>query len=143
VRVLPFQRDERDLAMALASADLFVHAGDQETFGLSALEAMACGLPVVARHAEGLAELVDADVGAGVERNDALLYAEAIRAAFDEGRPARASAARARAERHDWSQVLARLLVHYRELLGTRVASARLVAPVEDAPADADAAPTR
>ena len=43
----------------LASADAFVHAGDQETFGLSVLEAMACGTPAVVRDAEGLAELAD------------------------------------------------------------------------------------
>ncbi|HUP10431.1 MAG TPA: glycosyltransferase [Caldimonas sp.] len=137
VRVLPFQHDERDLAMALASADLFVHAGDQETFGLSALEAMACGLPVVARHAEGLAEVVDDSVGAGVERNDAALYAEAIRAAIDAGGGGRASSARARAERHDWSQVLTRLLVHYRELVGTRVAGAQAADRFDGASADA------
>src|SRR5207253_3141478 len=97
VRTLPFQKDERDLAMALASADLFVHAGDQETFGLSVLEAMACGLPAVVRGAEGLAELVDDTIGAAVARNDASLYAEAIRTALDQHRPARATAARARA----------------------------------------------
>ena len=142
VRVLPFERDERDLAMALASADLFVHAGDQETFGLSLLEAMACGLPIVARQAEGLAELVDDNVGAGVERNDAALYAEAIRAVFDDGGRARASTARARAERHDWSQVLTRLLVHYRELLGTRVASAPASGPRGGPHAGAQATPT-
>ena len=42
VRVVPFVAGPEALATALASADAFVHAGDQETFGLSALEAMAC-----------------------------------------------------------------------------------------------------
>ena len=59
VRVLPFVAGVDALATALASADAFVHAGDQETFGLSALEAMACGTPIVVRDAEGLGELVD------------------------------------------------------------------------------------
>ena len=48
-----------ELATVLASADAFVHAGDQETFGLSVLEAMACGTPAVVRDAEGLGELAD------------------------------------------------------------------------------------
>jgi alpha-1,6-mannosyltransferase len=123
VRVLPFQPDERDLAIALASADLFVHAGDQETFGLSALEAMACGLPVVVRRAEGLAELVDARVGLGVETSDPSAFAEAVASVLDGDRARPARAARARAERLDWSQVLPRLLEHYRELIGARLAA--------------------
>ncbi len=54
------RRVERsELATVLASADAFVHAGDQETFGLSVLEAMACGTPAVVRDAEGLGELVE------------------------------------------------------------------------------------
>ncbi len=120
VRVLPFQPNERDLAMVLASADAFVHAGDQETFGLSVLEAMACGLPVVASSAEGVGELVDASVGAAVARNDAGSYAEAIAAVLAADRVPLALAARTRAEAHDWSSVLPRLLEHYRELLGAR-----------------------
>jgi alpha-1,6-mannosyltransferase len=45
---LHFVCDAVRLATMLASADAFVHAGDQETFGLSVLEALACGTPVVA-----------------------------------------------------------------------------------------------
>ena len=36
------------VARLMASADALLHAGDQETFGLVILEAMACGIPVVA-----------------------------------------------------------------------------------------------
>ena len=43
----------QEVARLMASADLLVHAGDQETFGLVILEAMACGLPVVAAAATG------------------------------------------------------------------------------------------
>lgn len=37
-----------EVARLIASADLLVHAGDQETFGLVILEAMASATPVVA-----------------------------------------------------------------------------------------------
>ncbi|MEO7010503.1 MAG: glycosyltransferase, partial [Caldimonas sp.] len=117
VRVLPFVAGIDALATAFASADAFVHAGDQETFGLSVLEAMACGTPVVARRAEGLAELVDDTVGIGVDSNRPEDYAEAIAALFESDVAAKRRAARARAEAHDWEQVLPALLTHYRHLL--------------------------
>ena len=39
--------DPRELAGFYRTADLFVHPGVQETFGLAALECQACGTPVV------------------------------------------------------------------------------------------------
>jgi glycosyltransferase involved in cell wall biosynthesis len=59
VTMLPYQQDDLHLARLLASCDAFVHAGDQETFGLVVLEAMACALPVIAARAGALPELVD------------------------------------------------------------------------------------
>jgi alpha-1,6-mannosyltransferase len=117
VRVLPFIAGVPALARILAGADAFVHAGDQETFGLSALEAMACGTPVVLRRAEGLAELVTDGAGFGVERGDGAAFAEAIAALLAGDRAAQRRAARARAEPHDWESVLPALLGHYRRLL--------------------------
>jgi alpha-1,6-mannosyltransferase len=117
VIVRPHLSDPMALARAMASADLFVHAGDQETFGLSALEAMACGTPVVARAAEGLAELVDDSVGAAVHDNRPDSYADAIATLFQRDRNGPSRRARERAESYDWNQMLPLLLMHYRQLL--------------------------
>lgn len=48
----------RDLGRALASGDIFFNPSITETFGNVTLEAMACGLPVVAAGATGAASLV-------------------------------------------------------------------------------------
>lgn len=118
VVTLPFVADAAALASALASADAFVHAGDQETFGLSVLEAMACGTPAVVRDAEGLAELVDARSGVAVGSGEAEAFAAGIAALFERDPAALARAARERAEANDWNIVLPGLLGSYLRLLG-------------------------
>lgn len=128
VIVLPALADSARLATVLASADVFVHAGAQETFGLAALEALACGTPLVCRAAEGLAELVDERVGQGIDpglRGDKLAdaFAQAIAAALSRDRDALRAAARRRAQAQDWERVLLQLWRHYERLLGARAAA--------------------
>lgn len=117
VIVQPHVGDPMLLARMLASADLFVHAGDQETFGLSVLEAMACGTPVVGRASEGLMELVDDSVGAAVHDGKPQSFADAIAQMFVHDRTGASRRARERAESYDWNQMLPLLLMHYRQLL--------------------------
>lgn len=124
VIVRPFMRDPIDLAAAVASCDAFVHAGDQETFGLAVLEAFACGLPVVARRAAGLAELVDDTVGIAATRGDERAFAVAMNDMMDADRAALGRAARRRALDHEWSAVLDRLVVRYDGLVGAPVRAA-------------------
>ena len=132
VVVLPFVTSMRELATVLASADVFVHAGDQETFGLSVLEAMACGTPAVLRDAEGLAELADGIGAVGVLGAGAGDFAASIATLFAGDRAARSRAARLRAEASDWQRVLPGLVEHYLRLVGERAtlatASARSAA---------------
>ena len=115
VRVLPYLKQPTELARALASADLFVHAGDQETFGLAPLEALACGTPVVMRARAGLTDLVDGHAAIGVEPGGAAALAEAIASVAPNCGPLR-EAARRRALLFDADRAFSRLLNHYTAL---------------------------
>lgn len=68
-----------DLGRALASGDIFFNPSITETFGNVTLEAMACGLPVVAAGATGAASLViDRETGTLVPPTGPEAFAEAL-----------------------------------------------------------------
>lgn len=118
IRHIPFRRDQRQLARLLASCDVLVHPGDGETFGLIVLEAMACGLPVVATAAGGVAELVDADTGILAKPNDAASLAAAIEAVYARDVHTMGQAARRKAAGHyDWNEILPQVMGRYDSLL--------------------------
>jgi alpha-1,6-mannosyltransferase len=108
-----------EVARLMASSDALLHAGNQETFGLVVLEAMASGIPVVAVRAGALAEIVPSHCGQLCRPNDGPAMAQAVRALF-EGDPRQLGAqARRHVERHySWDTVVAGLLGHYRAALG-------------------------
>lgn len=115
VRVVPYLTEPTDLARALASADVFVHAGDQETFGLAPLEALACGTPVVARARGGLLDLIDGRAAVGVDLDGAAPMADAIASIAPIAESLRA-AARRRALDFDADRAFSRLLTRYTAL---------------------------
>lgn len=78
------------LAALLRSAAVAVVPSLYEPFGLAALEAMAAGVPVVASHVGGLAEVVTPDAGLRVPPGDAPALARAIGRLLDD--PATAAA---------------------------------------------------
>ncbi len=55
---IEFLGSEQDASEVLPELDLFLLPSEQESFGLAALEAMACGVPVIASNVGGLPELV-------------------------------------------------------------------------------------
>jgi alpha-1,6-mannosyltransferase len=118
VTALPFLHSSLELARILASVDGLVHAGDQETFGLVVLEAMACGRGVVAARAGAFPEIVTPDTGVLVRPRDAAALAEGVRAFYARGPARLGRAARARTEReYDWGGAMHGLLGLYRGAL--------------------------
>jgi glycosyltransferase involved in cell wall biosynthesis len=72
-------RGHDDLPAGLNAADLLVLASVHEQFGQVLVEAMACGLPVIAVDAHGPAEIVEAgETGWLVPPDDEQALAEAL-----------------------------------------------------------------
>ncbi|MEU7037132.1 glycosyltransferase [Streptomyces sp. NPDC046237] len=108
VRFLGHVADRETLADLQASADLCLAPGPAETFGLSALEALACGTPVVVSASSALPEVIG-DAGA-CATDDPASFAEAVRSVLDRPEPPRRAAARARAELFGWDRSIAAFL---------------------------------
>lgn len=117
--LLPAQPQPR-LAALYRASDVVLVPSRSETFGLVALEAQACGTPVVAADVSGL----QATVGEGgvlVEGHDPRDHAAAVlRFLRDEGaREAARVAGTARGVRSSWDATVDRLLAVYGELAPT------------------------
>jgi D-inositol-3-phosphate glycosyltransferase len=96
------------------AADVCVVPSRTESFGLVALEAMACGTPVVASDVGGLRSLVDhGRTGLLVASRDASTFADAIRDVLATDRDAMGTAAAHAARSYRWNIAAARLRRHY------------------------------
>ena len=103
-----------DRTRALGQAHALLHLiGFDEPFGLSVIEAMACGTPVIAYRRGSMPELIDDGVtGFLVDSFD-----EAVRAIGRIGQIDRAACRRAVAERFTVDRMADRYLELYRQLL--------------------------
>jgi alpha-1,6-mannosyltransferase len=104
-----FISSRRTVAGLLASADVALAPGPHETFGLAALESLACGTPAVVSRTSALTEIVTNDSGACAD-NDPAAIARAVSTIVSRPEYHRRSGARHRAEHFTWSRAAAGML---------------------------------
>ncbi|MER6211964.1 glycosyltransferase [Streptomyces sp. NPDC001642] len=92
--------DRRLLGALQASADVCLAPGPAETFGLAALEAMACGTPVVASASSALPEVIGSAGATAADNGRA--FADAVDMLLERPEVERREIARARAECFGW-----------------------------------------
>jgi alpha-1,6-mannosyltransferase len=118
VHWVPYCGEAEKLAAYYRAADLFVHPGLLETFGLVTLESQACGTPVVGIRGSYMDRLNFSDPGHWAETNTPASLARAIQnmaardlAALGE------SASRTVHARYSWDAVFSHIFATYEEVI--------------------------
>jgi phosphatidylinositol alpha 1,6-mannosyltransferase len=117
-----------DLGRAVASMDVLFNPSVTETFGNVTLEAMACGLPVVAAAATGSQSLVDDHVSGRLIAPGAVRqFAEALRGYIEdpELRTRHGGAGAARAADFSWDRINQAVAETYRRLIRQKASGQR------------------
>ena len=105
-----FVNDRDELAIALASADIYVSAMADETFGVSVVEAQASGLPVVGVASGAMPDRVPEGIGLLGAVDDVETMARNVIDVWQGDHAAMSIAARAHvADRYSWSGTFERL----------------------------------
>ncbi len=113
-----FTGPQREMADFYAATDVYVFPTNYETFSLVCMEALACGVPVLATAVGGIEDyLVDGMNGYFIER-DPEKIADSVRAAL--ATPAHyadlSANARATAEAYTWDRIAEAYIALFREL---------------------------
>jgi N-acetyl-alpha-D-glucosaminyl L-malate synthase BshA len=116
-----FLGDQEYIADVLPAADVFLLPSQHESFGLSALEAMSCGVPVVGSRIGGLPEvIVNEETGFLCEPNDVACMTAIVLGLFRDETLRRqiGSAARERAvSQFNREKIVARYMESYQRLV--------------------------
>lgn len=116
VKWIEYCTDPAELARYYRAADLFVHPGTQETFGLVALESQACGTPVVGIRGSRLDGIILHDQEGWADSDSAAALADAIKQFSQRDLRALGDIAAKAAAEYAWPRVFERLFCIYREV---------------------------
>lgn len=114
------KRGQDTLPYYYSAAEVVVMPSHYESFGMVALEAMACGTPVIASRVGGLAHLVrDGETGFNVPAQDPEALAEKLRSLFinHDMRAAFGARAAAYAKEFSWEIITKQVKDVYKELI--------------------------
>lgn len=115
---MPYCGEARELARIYRAADLFVHPGILETFGLVTLEAQACGTPVVGIRGSYMDRIIFSNQAHWASENTPAALADAIASAASmDLRAAGAAASRTVRESYSWRTIFGRLFSVYRQVI--------------------------
>lgn len=110
---------QNELPLYYSAADVAAVPSRYESFGLVAVEALACGVPVVASRAGGLRFTIDeGHTGLLVKPQSPVALADGLELVLgnDDLREAMAAAARPSVERYDWTSIAQQVMHVYRRL---------------------------
>ncbi|MCH7717290.1 MAG: glycosyltransferase [Gemmatimonadetes bacterium] len=116
--VLPYADDRGELARAYASSDLYFAPFPHETFGLSAVEALASGLPIVGVAAGGMLDLLQGtDWSRTYGPGDPVALGKAAEELIERSLPSLGKRARAHAvATFSWDRTFEKMFDIYRKL---------------------------
>ncbi|MBE6781147.1 MAG: glycosyltransferase [Ruminococcaceae bacterium] len=115
VLTLPRTHSVEELAEIYTAADVFLNPSRQETMGLTTVEAMACGTPVVTSNCTAVPEVVDENSGIVCEN----LEIETIKSAILEVLSKNYPNTRKRAEQYEKQKQYLKYLNQYEKLFKT------------------------
>lgn len=104
IQWLGFVTDRSELAALLGAADVFLAPGPVETFGLAALEALACGTPTVVNRHSALPEVIG-EAGRAAA-SSGWVFADCVEELLAVDEAHRRAAARRQAETFSWDRTV-------------------------------------
>jgi N-acetyl-alpha-D-glucosaminyl L-malate synthase BshA len=117
-----FVGEQMDLVPWLSAANVLLLPSAQESFGLAALEAMACGVPVIASRVGGLPEIIDDGVTGFLRDKDDVdgMAAQAVKVLDDPPLAARVGEAAAATVQRTYctEKVVPQYEAYYADVLG-------------------------
>lgn len=114
------KRSQTTLPYYYAAAEVVVMPSHYESFGMVALEAMACGTPVIASRVGGLAHLIqDGETGYFVPAQNPHALAEKLRLLFVDNALRKRLGAQAAHYAHDfgWEMITSQVVAVYQEMV--------------------------